>query len=1216
MEQIQSRRSSLEITITEEDREEEENGLKLNDSFYSEFCQQTLCGGNFEGDNSMDISQMELSQISGWSAVNAKWDISLPLDLNFDTDENNSDGNLSRFENERQEAINSAEKASIHDLFVEECCELYNDIQNAIDELEFEEQIPCIEKLEERQINLTKKSRLLSEIASELCDIVSLRMQTIDRAMEQLKLRHDVESARSSSRENPHSPTYQLRKWLQNIESKLEKFRSEISLTKNLCDLQRLCADQQLLQLQIETEGQSLLNFAKKHLQTRPLTEGKKTERAQRSLQQLEQRLLGAWIRSLENLERLGSKQQKGTDTPAESLSEDEEPVQKRRRTTSSSTITNFPSSSSPYSRTSTTDVLLIPSSTESECATEDDPDIIPFTPGDYESYTTAATATTEMPEQLLLLSSPPSSPPGLEELCSTSSRQLHDIGYSSGENSIHESLNLIGNGIDFDEKERRMRLKLTPTKGFYKTVPLDDAGVTDTEITQQQQQFDNNDIELPDSNNDDQQMLSESMIVQADLQSSMALPDDYQEVMEMMMDDEFEARIQQLQKGTQWKELKTKRISTPKRNNSYPISKPSSECSKQRDTDFSCEASSEESDSGKDKSRQSLYDNVGGTAAAALPPIPPQQRKRRIKKVVRNHAADSIASAAAVPQSHAMKNSLTNIGMDESVYIFPENPMSQSLSASFFGSKSSFSSAKRKHEKQRIHRSASDYVNLSWNLENISNSFHSFVNFEPLMTSTLKRQTSGRIINRRPSVESFASTTSSGTVQETGDALYEWDDYRDPPSLSEIMPTIIPLDDASTSSILDNTIIDEDFQSQIPFDDNIETTLHECQQNYYQVRRIMNDYDPMAEEHKDVRKALRISAKENVKKLTAIVKALPRNLNMDQINEVDILQKDWKSALEELGPTDEDEIDPNEQMEIDQTTVNEIKVQLAEMKAALKQLLISDVEKMTIADLEGFILERKEIWENLMKRKSSLMQLAEQPGNRYNNGELVNLLQIVDQSLYTIGDSTLFLQKSIEKYHSLGNLKESLELLKGKLGTNELIGSKTAEEIQNELQLCQERMDTLETVCNGLTTQVGDLAALNGNRKPGKQAKFWKELNQYKNSLKQLKEKFAKASIKPPSPAQIRKRKTKEISTNTSTISTTSKSTTTTTVPRRPTPLPRRIIQTFKDSRGLQFLLGATVSLLLGLILISYFVDDTPQNNWRKMFGPQLDYVNGAPPS
>uniref|UniRef100_A0A914YTJ1 Uncharacterized protein n=1 Tax=Panagrolaimus superbus TaxID=310955 RepID=A0A914YTJ1_9BILA len=180
-----------------------------------------------------------------------------------------------------------------------------------------------------------------------------------------------------------------------------------------------------------------------------------------------------------------------------------------------------------------------------------------------------------------------------------------------------------------------------------------------------------------------------------------MALPDDYQEVMEMM-DDDFEARINQLQKGTQWKELKPKRISTPKRS-----SKPSSESSKQRDTDFSCEASSEESDSGKDKSRQSLYH------PAALPPIPPQQRKRRFKKAVRNYHAATHGST-----THHMKNSLTHIEMDESIYIFPENPMSQSLSASFFGSKTPFSSSKRKHEKQRIHRSASDYVNLSWNLE------------------------------------------------------------------------------------------------------------------------------------------------------------------------------------------------------------------------------------------------------------------------------------------------------------------------------------------------------------------------------------------------------------------------------------------------------------------------------------------------------------------
>ena len=350
-------------------------------------------------------------------------------------------------------------------------------------------------------------------------------------------------------------------------------------------------------------------------------------------------------------------------------------------------------------------------------------------------------------------------------------------------------------------------------------------------------------------------------------------------------------------------------------------------------------------------------------------------------------------------------------------------------------------------------------------------------------------------------------------------------------------MPHIVQLDDPSTSgsSILDDTIIDEDFQKQIPLTDpsEVESTIYECQQNYYKVRRIMNEYDPFSEDKKDVRKALRMNAKENVKKLTAIVKGFPRNISMvsfflgfdwslglyvwhfqDQINDVDLLQKEWKAALDELGPGDEDDVDPVEQMEIDEANVNEIKTQLSEMKTALKMLLIQDAEKMTVADLEGFISERKQIWDNLMERKSSLQHLAEQPGNRYNNGELFALIKVVEQSLQTIGDSTLQLEASMKKYHSMGNLKDSLADLKLKLATTEAIGADAADEIRGELDLCQERMDALETVCNGLTTQLEDLAVLNGDRKPGKQAKFWKELKDYKNSLKQLRERWAFSSF------------------------------------------------------------------------------------------------------
>uniref|UniRef100_A0AC34FFT5 Uncharacterized protein n=1 Tax=Panagrolaimus sp. ES5 TaxID=591445 RepID=A0AC34FFT5_9BILA len=99
MEQIQSRRSSLESATTGAGATAEEgteNSLKLNESFYSEFS-QPICGG--------DIS-MELSQISGWSAVNAKWDISLPLDLNFDDGNNSDGGNLSLCESEQRNKKN------------------------------------------------------------------------------------------------------------------------------------------------------------------------------------------------------------------------------------------------------------------------------------------------------------------------------------------------------------------------------------------------------------------------------------------------------------------------------------------------------------------------------------------------------------------------------------------------------------------------------------------------------------------------------------------------------------------------------------------------------------------------------------------------------------------------------------------------------------------------------------------------------------------------------------------------------------------------------------------------------------------------------------------------------------------------------------------------------------------------------------------------------
>lgn len=77
---VDTRRSSLETDVDS----------KLNESMISEYSH-------------LSYNPMELSQISGWSAVNAKWDISLPLDLNFDGDNSNGasddDNNVSQVTN-------------------------------------------------------------------------------------------------------------------------------------------------------------------------------------------------------------------------------------------------------------------------------------------------------------------------------------------------------------------------------------------------------------------------------------------------------------------------------------------------------------------------------------------------------------------------------------------------------------------------------------------------------------------------------------------------------------------------------------------------------------------------------------------------------------------------------------------------------------------------------------------------------------------------------------------------------------------------------------------------------------------------------------------------------------------------------------------------------------------------------------------------------------
>jgi hypothetical protein len=100
------------------------------------------------------------------------------------------------------------------------------------------------------------------------------------------------------------------------------------------------------------------------------------------------------------------------------------------------------------------------------------------------------------------------------------------------------------------------MRTQNSPVDSYYRTVPLDDWGITDTETPRFAPTLSLNLIDDSDHGN---QVLSESLIAHAGENSddSATLGKDYKEVMKII-DDHMASANSSMRMGTSWKELKT----------------------------------------------------------------------------------------------------------------------------------------------------------------------------------------------------------------------------------------------------------------------------------------------------------------------------------------------------------------------------------------------------------------------------------------------------------------------------------------------------------------------------------------------------------------------------------------------------------------------------------------------------------------------------------
>uniref|UniRef100_A0A915C7Q0 KASH domain-containing protein n=1 Tax=Parascaris univalens TaxID=6257 RepID=A0A915C7Q0_PARUN len=223
------------------------------------------------------------------------------------------------------------------ELFIEACGALYNDILDAADlDQEVSEEV-----FQQRQMEIASQGAQLSEAVPQLSNMISHKLSTVNRAMEQLKIRRRSPAEGCTKEDRELSALSQLRKWIHMTNEKLGKIEANFS-KKAVArkKLDRLAADQQVLQLQIETEGQTLVQNVERSVNRR--VEGCVGEastnwdsRRQRHLKALTQRWHDLWLRSLSVQYRI-EKEIEGfyqSEQDWESDPELGEPLTKRRRT-------------------------------------------------------------------------------------------------------------------------------------------------------------------------------------------------------------------------------------------------------------------------------------------------------------------------------------------------------------------------------------------------------------------------------------------------------------------------------------------------------------------------------------------------------------------------------------------------------------------------------------------------------------------------------------------------------------------------------------------------------------------------------------------------------------------------------------------------------------------------------------------------------------------
>uniref|UniRef100_A0A915PJC5 Uncharacterized protein n=1 Tax=Setaria digitata TaxID=48799 RepID=A0A915PJC5_9BILA len=827
-----------------------------------------------------------------------------------------------------------------------------------------------------------------------------------------------------------------------------------------------------------------------------------------------------------------------------------------------------------------------------------DEEDIIPFAEEEYESIDCNTMSLTKKEHFW-------NNEEGLKLYDSTCSTAIMSGCSKSDHSDVENSWNANSNNLqgvnsrvtwlppaDVDE-QRRYRIHYSPVKSFYKTVPLDEAGATDTEMSR---------ISMsgwPDGSLSyltDMHALTDSLIVNAEDEPEMDSSDDIKEILSMLNDDEngnpeWESFEQQ---GTQWREFKygkTRYQLSFKRN--WLL-----DCV-DNDDKHSCDASSEESDDLPTDLTPVTETKVSTPSVLDLRQCSLKRRRRgrfstsdRLPSMMKMSSSalgqdleDSVCSQtwSDVPHLNGAVASLGSVRL----------PPSHSLGTAFYGRHQ----VRRKLRARRLPRSMSDGEHLGMCMD----------------TST----------HSAPGASHWCVTgcrDSDTTGPDQSDAPpYEWDDYK-PPAKTED-----EWDDEDGREDISVLTIEDDFHmqlgsfhssfpghlyasNQLPFSTNeketpvrkktarpVATIVGKCVPRHpdfcgtdkRKLKLVKTRTIPLTSSKLNFSKLRYLSESDlgniftinngNTNSSTECIQSFPFSSLPQQSPLPTILSKIEKFASSlKLIHDDDSGLDSSLSTlssirslgDVVSTLkiFNDIHERLLEEQEELQSLLSSDSFSGDFSGLLGEFEPLCRGYEEAVKRVEQFMAQIEAIRDKWN--DWAETQQIIQTMIRTIESDLSELRK----------------------------GTDNSEQICSELELCQERMSRLETACNYLSCNLASLHQRSSTQPPT--IDFTSQLALYSNALIQLKTRFEKEmghakSVDKATLVRSRKRVHLKDAVNATT---------------------RLEVDSHVSSAHSSWSFKALFIITVMAAFAAWF-STTSLVPWRTTLGPHLDYINGPPP-